>query len=303
MAFKHVIVYGAGAVGSYLGARVASVLPVTLIARREHVEAIDGRGLFVGGKADIFVPPGKINAVTGLSALPERSLVLLAVKLTGAVEAGRTLAEMARPDTTFLVIQNGLVGRELLLEGAGRDLTVVRAVASCGVDFRDPGKVEYWGGGLSFEKGPLTSTMMDLFRRADVEVEENPDLDRALWVKLAVNCVINPITALLEVRNSGSLVPELAELRRQIIAEVGALAAAEGHELPGDLAEKIEKGLDSGGNRSSMLQDVLAGRVTEVEFLNGFVVRRSAELGLASPVNATLAALIRAKTARGPGRS
>ncbi|MHC4915677.1 MAG: ketopantoate reductase family protein [Planctomycetota bacterium] len=303
MGFEHVVVYGAGAVGSYLGARLSSVIPVTLIARREHVEAIDGRGLFVGGKADIFVPPKEINAVTGLSELPAGSLVLLAVKLTDAVEAGRALSEMAKPDTTFLVIQNGLVGRELLLEGAGRDLTVARAVASCGVDFRDPGKVEYWGGGLSFEKGPHTAGLIELFGRAGVEVEESPDLERALWVKLAVNCVINPITALLEVRNSGSLVPELAELRRQIIAEVGALAAAEGHQLPGDLAERIEQGLESGGNRSSMLQDVLAGRVTEVEFLNGFVVRRAVELGVAAPVNSALAMLVRAKTARGSGPS
>jgi 2-dehydropantoate 2-reductase len=296
MAFEHAVVYGAGAVGSYLGARLSSVLPVTLIARREHVEAIDGRGLFVGGEADIFVPAKKINAVTGLSALPEASLVLVAVKLTDAVEAGRVLGRIAPPDATFLVIQNGLVGRELLLEGAGRELNVVRAVAACGVDFREAGKVEFWGGGLSFEKGPLSASLVELFGRAGVEAAESADFETELWVKLAVNCVINPITALLGVRNSGALVPQLAGLRRAILTEVSGLAAAEGRALPEDLAERIEEGLSSGGNRSSMLQDVLHGRPTEVEYLSGYVARRSDELGLAAPVNAALAALIRART-------
>ncbi len=298
VAFKRAIVYGAGAVGSYLGARLSSVLPVTLIARREHVEAVKGRGLFVGGQADIFVPPGKVQAVTGISALGEGDLVLVAVKLTAAARAGRELAGMARPDTVFLVAQNGLVGRELLLQGAGRELEVVRATASCGVDFREAGKVEYWGGGLSFEKGARAAEIMELFGRAGIEVAESPDFEKALWKKLAANCVVNPLTALLGVRNCEVMTSGLAGLRGRIVAEVRALAAAEGHELPADLAARVDEQLGASRNRSSMLQDVLLGRETEVGFLNGFVSERSAELGMEAPVNAALAALIRA---RGPG--
>jgi len=297
MAFQHVVVYGAGAIGSYLGACLSSVIPVTLIARREHVETIDGRGLFVGGAADIFVPAEKINAVTGLAALPRGSLVVVAVKLTGAVDAGKTLAGMAGPDSVFLLVQNGMVASELFLQGAGCELEVARAVASCGVDFREAGKVEYWGGGISFEKGKRCAELVELFGRAGVESSECDDFEKALWVKLAANCMINPITALLGVRNSGAMVAELAETRRQIVAEVSALAAAEGCELDSNLAEQIEKGLASGGNRSSMLQDVTAGRQTEVDYLNGFVADRSDALGLRAPVNAAMAAMIRARSA------
>ncbi len=296
MAFKRAVVYGAGSVGSYLGAHLCSRLPVTLIARREHVEAINGRGLFVGGDEDLFIPPDSLNAVTGLAALPERALVVVAVKLSGALDAGKTLAAMAGPDSVFLLIQNGLVGRELFLEGAGRELEVVRAVASCGVDFRAAGKVEYWGGGLGFEPGSRSAELAELFSAAGVEVTHCPDFERELWVKLVANCVINPITALLNVRNSGAMNRELTGLRRQIVSEATALAAAEGQELDPDLAERIETGLASGGNRSSMLQDVSMGRPTEIEYLNGFVARRCEELGLPAPVNAALAALIRAKT-------
>ncbi len=296
MAFKRVVVYGAGAVGSYLGARLSAVIPVTLIARREHVEAVKGRGLFVGGQADIFVPPGKVQAVTGISALAEGALVLVAVKLTAAAGAGRELAGLARPDTVFLVAQNGLAGRELFIGGAGRELQVVRAIASCGVDFREAGKIEYWGGGLSFERGARSAELLELFGRAGVEVAESPDFERALWKKLAVNCMVNPLTALLGVRNREVITPALADLRRRLVAEVASLAAAEGHQLPADLADRADGAMLASRNRSSMLQDVLLGRETEVEFLNGFVAERSAELGLDAPVNAALAALIRARS-------
>jgi 2-dehydropantoate 2-reductase len=165
------------------------------------------------------------------------------------------------------------------------------------VDFREAGKVEFWGGGVTLEKGERSAELIELFRRAGVEADESPDFETALWKKLAANCVINPITALLEVRNAGAMVPELTGLRRAVVDEVAALAAAEGHPLPGDLAERIEKGLESGGNRSSMLQDILLGRQTEVEYLSGFVECRSIERKLSAPVNAALAALVRAKQA------
>jgi 2-dehydropantoate 2-reductase len=295
MAFQRTVVYGAGAVGSYLGARLASVVPVTLIARREHVEAIEGRGLFVGGAVDLFVPPGKIRAVTELSSLEEGTLVIVSVKITGAREAGRVLAAIARPESVFLLVQNGLNARQLFLEGAGRGLSVARAVASCGVDFREAGKIEYWGGGLEFETGPRSAELVELFRQAAVEAGQSPEFECALWNKLAANCVINPITALLGCRNAGALAAELGGLRRRIVSEVVSLAGAEGMDLGEDLAERIENGLTSGGNRSSMLQDLSAGRCTEIEYLNGFVARRSRELGLQAPVNEALAALIRGR--------
>jgi 2-dehydropantoate 2-reductase len=297
MPFERVVVFGAGAVGSYLGARLAAVLPVTLVARREHVETVKGRGLFVRGEADIFVPPGKIQAVTGLAALGERALVLVTVKLTDLAEAGRELARISRPDALFLLVQNGLAGRDLFLAGAGRELAVARAIASCGCDFREAGKVEFWGGGLSFERSEHSAELIALFASAGVEAVASPDFERALWKKLATNCVANPLTALLGVRNREVVTAELAALRRRIVEEVSRLAAAEGQALPADLPERVDQALSASRNRSSMLQDLERRRVTEIEHLNGFVERRSRELGLDAPVNAALAALVRARSA------
>jgi len=298
MPFERAVVFGAGAVGSYLGARLVAALPVTLVGRREHVEAVKGRGLFVRGETDIFIPAGKIQAVTGLAALGERALVLVTVKLTNLAEAGRELARISRPDTLFLLAQNGLAGRDLFLAGAGCELAVARAIASCGCDFREAGKVEFWGGGLSFERSERSAELIALFTRAGVESVESPDFDRALWKKLATNCVANPLTALLGVRNREVVTAELAGLRRRVVEEVARLAAAEGHPLSAEMPGRVDESLSASHNRSSMLQDLERGRPTEIEHLNGFVERRSQELGLDAPANAALAALVRARLAR-----
>ena len=170
------------------------------------------------------------------------------------------------------------------------------------MDFREAGKVEFWGGGLSFEKSAHSPELIALFCRAGVEAVESPDFEKALWKKLAVNCVANPLTALLGLRNREVVVHQLASLRRRIVEEVAKLAAAEGQPLPGDLPERVDQDLAASRNRSSMLQDMERGRPTEIEHLNGFVERRSTELGLEAPANATLAALVRARSTLAGGR-
>jgi 2-dehydropantoate 2-reductase len=260
------------------------------------VEAVRGRGLSVRGEADISIPPGKIGAVTGLSALEEGVVVLVTVKLTALQEAGEKLAAMARPDTLFLLVQNGLEAREIFDRGAGRALDVVRAVASCGADFRDAGRIEFWGGGLTVERGERSAELVALFARAGVECSESPDFEKALWKKLAVNCVANPLTALLGVRNREIVTAELAPLRRRLVEEVARLSAAAGHPIPEDMPERIDEALSASRNRSSMLQDIERSRPTEIEHLNGFVERRALELGLEAPANAAMAALVRARS-------
>lgn len=304
MAVERAVVYGAGALGSYLGARLAAGggLPVTLVARRAHAEAIRARGLAVGGREEFLVPPGKLEVRAEPAAPGRGALVLVTVKLPDLAAAGRALAALARPDALFLLVQNGLAGRELFLAGAGRELAATRAIASCGVDLVAPGRVEYWGGGLALERSARSAELAALFARAGVECSQSPDFPRALWKKLAVNCVANPLTALTGARNREIVTPELAALRSSVVEEVRRLAAAEGRSLPADLAARIDEALAASGNRSSMVQDLERGRPTEIEYLNGFVAARSAELGLEAPANAALAALIRARVRVGAAR-
>ncbi len=299
--FARAVIFGAGAVGTYLGVRLAAVLPLTLVVRPEAERTIRRRGLQVHGQFEARIGPGAITVTTRAPSLPPASLVVVAVKLPDLHQAGRDLAAVARDDTTFLLLQNGLVGRELFLAGAGRPLATQRAVASLGAELLGPGRVVFTGGGLSLEPSPVAGPLLELFAKAGIEAAASPDFERALWKKLAVNCVANPLTALLGVRNCEVVTPELEAVRWGAVAEVAALAARHGHPLPDDLPARIDASLKMSTNRSSMLQDLARGRPTEIEFLNGYVARRAAELGLEAPINATLAALLRArqKLARG----
>ena len=295
--FAHTVIFGAGALGTYLAARLSAVVPVTVVARPAAARTVRRRGLVVVGCQELQVPPDRITVTTLPPPLPPATLAVVAVKLPDLAEAGRCLAPVARVDTTFLLIQNGLVGRELFLAGSGQPLSVVRAVASIGAELLAPGRVAYAGGGLALESGPTANRLLRLLERAGIACSESPDFPRALWKKLAVNCIANPLTALLGVRNCDIVTDELEPVRRAVGAEVAALAAAQGHPLPQDWPARIDENLRASTNRSSMLQDLERRRPTEIEFLNGFVARRSAELGLPAPVNATLAALVRAAAA------
>ncbi len=296
--FERAVIFGAGALGSYLGARLAPVVPVTVVVRPAAVRTLRRRGLVVAGREELHVPPQSLTVATRPPHLPPASLVVVGVKLYDLAEAGRLLAPVAGADTTFLLIQNGLVARELFLAACGRPLRVVRAVASIGAELVSAGRVVYAGGGLVLEPGAASHQLLRLFERAGVACSESPDFPRALWKKLAVNCIANPLTALLGVRNCDIVISELEPVRRALGAEVAALAAAEGHPLPSDWLARIDENLRASSNRSSMLQDLERGRPTEIEFLNGFVARRAAELGLEAPVNATLAALVRSAAAQ-----
>jgi 2-dehydropantoate 2-reductase len=124
----------------------------------------------------------------------------------------------------------------------------------------------------------------------------DPDLLRLSWEKLALNCVANPLTGLTGRRNREIINGELLDLRRALVAEVVALAAANGVVVAEDLAERIDAALSRSRNITSMLQDLRQGRPTEIEFLNGYVDRVSTEMGLDAPFNRAMAGLIRARS-------
>jgi 2-dehydropantoate 2-reductase len=140
-----------------------------------------------------------------------------------------------------------------------------------------------------------TEAAAALFRRAGFTCRSVPDIETLLWDKLMINAGINPLTALLRVPN-GALpdLPEAWSLAAAAAAEVQAVARAQGLNLTGDPAARLlQVCTATARNRSSMLQDVQAGRPTEIESLNAQVTARGAALGVATPVNDLLTRLIR----------
>jgi 2-dehydropantoate 2-reductase len=294
--FKEVIVYGAGAIGSFLGARVSARTKVTLIGRPDHVRAIKENGLHIGGDCDELVPAAKLQALESIKALPSGALVIVAVKLGALARAADELGRISSGDNTFLLVQNGLCAGDIFSRESNISSGKCRGAVACGVDFEAPGRIAYWGGGIELESTPSTCAIAELLSNSGIEVSVTDDFVSSLWIKLLANCMINPLGALLGLRNKVVMSSKLLELRLEIAEEVCNLAKVEGCDIgsPADLEKAINANLASGGNRCSMLQDISRGSETEIDFLNGYVARRSRELELDSPVNRTLANLIMA---------
>lgn len=295
--FDRVVVLGAGAVGSFLGGRLAGAIPTVIVGREEHVAAVNCSGLRLTGELDETV---RVEAVTEFPECGPGALVVVAVKTRSLPSAADVLAERAREGATVLCVLNGIdpderLRRELASRGRA-DLAVLRALTAAGCNFVRPGEVEYWGGGLTFPDDDASRGAAELFERSGVLVTRTPDFAAEVWKKLAVNCVANPLSAILGVRNRGVVAPELDGIRRAVVEEVSACALGAGVELPADLGADLGADMDrmlaGSGNRNSMLQDVARGNPTEIGELNGRIAEMARAAGRDAPVCRTLARLV-----------
>ncbi|MFH1843532.1 MAG: 2-dehydropantoate 2-reductase [bacterium] len=301
--FGQVIIYGAGAIGSYLGARL--VTPTVLVARPDHVAAIRRDGLSISGaETDRVADATEIDrgakatetdrvAIAAQTICPDlqpHSLILIAVKLSDLEAAADDLAPRLCDDTEVAVLSNGLDPEQRLAERFQRPVT--RVIVQLGVTLDGPGAVTFWGGELMLGPGDREDRLTSLFEQSGFTVKRTRDLQRVVWQKFAVNCIANPLSALTGRRNCDLVTPELAGLRRLVLDEVRLLAASEGVTLADDLLERIDAMLAGSQNKTSMLQDVQRGRRTEIDYLNGLVARKAAAAGLEAPINSGLAALV-----------
>ena len=287
--FAQLVVFGAGAMGSWLGARAEA--PAVLVARGEHARAMRERGLKLGGVSEGIMP---VTVADACPLLGPDTLLLVCVKSGDLAVAGEACAPLLAPDTVVAVIANGLAPEAELAAALGRP--VVRVVSSFGATMNAPGHVSGWGGRALLAEDEDARRVGALLATTGLKVEHHADLRPVVWEKLAVNCVANPLAGLTGRRNRELVHPDLADLRRAVVDEVRAVAAAEGVDLPEDLIKQVDSLLGRSNNLNSMAQDVLRGRRTEIEAINGAVVRRGAELGVSTPANTWLAALVRLGT-------
>jgi 2-dehydropantoate 2-reductase len=307
-------IIGAGAMGSLLGFYLCERAEVWLLDPwREHVAAINAGGLRreLNGAEETRRP----RATTDPAAIGACDVVLVLVKAqqtAWATTQARLLLSDQRPMTNdqttsslvggrwsvVVTLQNGVGNRELLAEALGAD-RVGQGVTALGATLLGPGRVRHAGHGPTvFGTAPDRAGMAalaDLFGACGLPAELADDLDALVWGKLVVNVGINALTALLRVPN-GALAdsPSARELLAEAVAEAVAVAAARGTRLPYDdpLAHVLAVAQATGANRSSMLQDVLRGSPTEIATINGAVVREGQRLGVPTPVNRVLAALV-----------
>lgn len=303
-AWPRVAVFGAGAVGCYFGGMLARAgAPVTLIGRPAHVEAISREGLFI--ESIHFQEHVRVEATTDVSAVREANIVLFCVKTLDNESAARAIAPHLAPGAVVVSLQNGVDNVERIHAASG--IEALPSVVYVAAAMAGPGHIKHSGRGqLVF--GVLRSSanpadqreqverLADLFPRAGVPCRISENLEGDLWAKLILNCAGNSVTAVARASYGQVAANELTQKVMAAAAEEGiAVARAAGIELPKmDLvATGLKFAADLGDATSSTAQDILRGKRTEIDSLNGYIVRRSAELGVPTPVNSTLYALVR----------
>ncbi|OQA34207.1 MAG: 2-dehydropantoate 2-reductase [Betaproteobacteria bacterium ADurb.Bin341] len=288
-----IVVMGAGAVGCYYGGLLARAgHAVTLVGRPQHVEAMRRDGLFM--ETQSFQAHVPVQASSEASAVEGAHLVLCCVKSTDTEGAGTSMAPYLGADTLVLSLQNGVDNAERLQ--ALLPCTVAPAVVYVATEMAGPGHVRHHGRGeLVLGPSAASQKLVDLFAEAGVPVQISDNVVGALWAKLILNCAYNALSAITQLPYGQLVQGEGVEaVMRDVVQECLAVAQAEGVVVPGDLWEAVQRiARTMPAQLSSTAQDLARHKRSEIDYLNGHIVRRGAARGIPTPVNRVLHALVR----------
>jgi 2-dehydropantoate 2-reductase len=288
----NIVVFGAGAIGSVYAAKLSAHHPVTVIARPGHAEAIARDGLRVVGRESFTC---RVHAATAVGEVPSDTLVLLTTKANDNRSAAAALAGAVREDTIILCVQNGLGSETVVKETIGSRCLVLRAITQFGAIFREPGVVDFKVAGYTLiEAGARSQTVAELLTASGLDGRVSPAINTEIWRKLIFNCVINPITSIVGSEVGGIADARLDPLKRLVIDECLRVAAVDGVSFEEDFVRSIADVFGASRNVASMRQDLIKGKPTEIDFMNGAVVALGQQHGIDCPVNAALVAIVKA---------
>jgi 2-dehydropantoate 2-reductase len=275
---------------------------VALLGRPSpHLHAIRAGGLQLR-EQDETITTVPLDAGDDPAVVSSAEALIVLVKTVDTVQAMQAIAPRVRADQVVLTLQNGLGNRERIRAALGPGPRILTGTTSQGANRVGPGVVEHSGTGptlIGYEgdaEAAVATNLARVFSTAGLPSAAVQDIERWLWRKVAVNAAINALTALGGFRN-GMIVsdPDLLDAAEVIAEEASAVARANGIELGGIRGAVAETATATAANRSSMLQDIEAGRATEVDAIHGAILEAGREVGVATPTIQVLAALIRAK--------
>jgi 2-dehydropantoate 2-reductase len=304
-----IMVLGAGAIGSLFGGLLADAgNDVTLVGRAAHVNAIKKNGLRISGLTE------KVLQVKAATKPVKSDFVLLTVKSYDTETAARMIP--LGKNTVVMNIQNGLGNVEKIADAVGLSRTL-GGITSHGSLHLAPGHIKHTGIGYTTigeldgvcpnldadasrsdrGKTKRVERIAEIFNDAGIETKISEEIKRDIWVKLIVNAGINALTALAGVKNGMLLeIPEMKESMRLAVEEATLVAGKSGIRIDEDTVKKTEDVARlTKENESSMLQDVKKRKKTEIDAINGAVAALGKKLGVETPVNMTLYALVRGK--------
>ena len=294
----HFLVVGPGAMGSLFAARLQKAgFEVTLLDYiKERAKQINDDGIHVDGVTGHYTV--KVPTKTGSIPKPP-DLVLICVKAYNTREAGLEIESWLKPETVVVTLQNGIGNLEVLEEIFGSE-RVLGGVTAEGATLLGPGRIRHAGRGETIigpsgNPGSPADNMVVAFNQAGFQTRSVDDVTDLIWGKLLINVGINALTAITRLKN-GRL-PELEGTRlvlEEAVKEAVAVAKAKNINLPYNdpVGRVIEVCRATAGNIASMLQDVLKAKLTEIDFINGAIVREGRAMGIPTPVNLTLTSLM-----------
>ena len=299
-----VAVIGAGAVGCFFGGMLARAgHQVTLIGRPVHVDAFRKSGLhFEGLKFNEQVP---VEASTEAKAVSGARLVLFCVKSTDTDEAAAQIAPFLDAGSIVVNLQNGVDNTERIQARVSQP--VIPAVVYVATEMAGPGHLKHHGRGdlvIGALDGKISMNSLEvtknLFEAAGVPVVISDNVAGELWAKLVVNCAYNAISAIAQAPY-GTIIAGagIREIMRDVVEEALAVAKASGVPMAPDMLARVYKIAEAmPAQYSSTAQDLARGKPTEIDHLNGYVVRQGEALGVPTPANRVLHALVKLIEAR-----
>ena len=288
-----IAVMGAGAVGCYYGFKLARAgHDVVLIGRAQHVEAIERQGLRL--ETQTFDERIRVSASTEGSAVQGAQLVLFCVKSNDTESGAAAIRPHLAPDTLVLSLQNGVENADRLRALLHQE--VVAAAVYVGTEMAGPGHVRHHGRGeLIIEQSKASDDIARTLVAAGVPTDISDNVRGSLWAKLITNCAYNALSAITQLPYGRLVKGEgVTVVLRDLVAECVAVAKADGVTIPGDIDVAVRKIAETAaGQYASTAQDLARGKRSEIDHLNGFIVRRGEALGVATPANRLLHAIVK----------
>ena len=297
--WPRIAVVGAGAVGSYFGGMLARAgAPVVMIGRPAFVDAVKSAGLTLDTLK--FNETVRGEASTDIEATRGADIVLFCVKTTDTAETSRSLAPLLAPGAIVVVMQNGVDNVERIREASGID--ALGCVVYVAASVPQPGAVKHVGRGdlVVGPRNERTERFAALFERAGVPCRISDNIEGELWTKLVWNCALNAVSGLGRAKYGQIAASADAwKVVEDVVYEVLAVARAANIHPPGledpktALAGALKIAQQMSEAFSSTGQDMQRGKRTEIDSLNGYVARRGTQLGVPTPVNHALYALVK----------
>ena len=303
----NITIVGTGAMATLFAARLSAVAEVAMIGTwADAIETIRRDGITIDGDSCCH----QVHTAYDQDDVPAADLAIVLTKAYKTAIAAQVAAKTIKPNGIALTLQNGLGNIEVLAAQVGA-ARAMQGVTMQGATLLGPGHIRTSGRGVThlgyvpIERAAPSDWSADsrayeitaLFNSAGLKAQVSADIDGLIWGKLILNAAINPLTAILRIPN-GTLLEsnDVLELIRAVTHEAFAVARAKGITLPyPDPFERVKQVAQlTATNYSSMLQDVLGQRQTEIDAINGKIVEQGQALGIPTPINAAMTSLVRA---------